>query len=587
MTRRAVLASVFALAAATALVLGACGGGDATPAVIPSPAPTTRPVPTPTAAPAPTATAAPAATSTVAPTVVPTPAGGAVATPTVLQGKRGGTLQLSVLSAYLAFYDTYESRGGVPTRNPHLSNLIWPDPYNPQALVGDAAEGWEFSRDGTVLTFKLRPGIKFHDGMPLTSKDVVYNVSRAWKPLTPKMVAFKGRINVLQSVEAVDDLTVRLTLSAPSATLLTALSISFFLLYPAHIPFPEKDAEYRQSLVGSGPFKLKAQDPNVKTEYVRNDAYFKPGLPYLDGVVLNAITDDAAVFAAFRTARLDAVSLDYASIENQTDTLVREQGFIRYPITPGLYGIHLSQKPPFNDARVREAISLALDREAVLATSFQGKGSAYASPLLPPERGGQFGFSEEQMKQRPGFRPEKRAEDIARAKQLLAEAGVDPSKYSPVFLGLTALATLSESLEASVRTLGFRTKLDMANSAAYGDRQVAGDFDMTLAIMSILADDPLDHLGTWVLTGAGSNFGKWSDPALDKLFLDQDKDLDASKRKQTLAQLQDLVLKDNHTVLGVWRGSYSGHMPWVKNYPSKLPFGFSPRFKWEQVYLER
>ena len=564
---------VGAMAVLTAVIAAACGGSDATA------------TPAPTATTAPTATRPPAPATPAPPT--PTPLGGVIPTPISVQGKRGGTMQLSSLPAYLTTFDTFDANGrsGVPTRNPMLNSLIWTDPYNPQVLVGDLAEGWQLSDGGKVITFTLRKGAKFHDGSPVTSRDVVYNIQRGWKPPVARMNFFQSRFQSIQSVEAIDDVTTRVTLSTPSNYFLTSLAGTSFLIYPAGA-FPDKEAEFKANPIGSGPFKIKTQD-TVKIEYVRNEAYFKPGLPYLDGLVINAIGDDNAVFAAHRSGRIDAISLDYASLENQTDILIKEQGFIRYPITPGLYSLHLnSKRAPWDIAKVREALALAVDHEAILATWLDGKGVAAAAPLLPPERGGKFGYSADQMKVKPGFKPDKTA-DRARAKQLLAEAGVDPSKFSPSIIGTAALRVLGEGIEASVRDLGFRPKLELLGSAELTDRSLAGTFDIDAAIMSTSADDPLDHLGPWVITGAGSNFGKWSDPDLDKLFVDQDKELDPSKRQVLLNQIQDRVLADNHTIPGVWRGSYSGNMPWVKNYPGKLPFGFAHRFRWEQVYIER
>ena len=205
--------------AIASLVLAACGGGAATPtAVPPSPAPTARPSPTaapavasptaPTAtAPAPRVTAAPPGpTPTPAPTVSPPPS-----------ARRGGLLQLRGIVP-LVTWDTYDARGrgDFYVTAPLLNNLIWVDPYGDgRAVVGDVAERWQVSQDGRVLTFTLRRGVQFHDGTPLTSKDVVYNLERAWKPRSPTMTLFRGRFAPIAGIEAPDESTVRITLSVP------------------------------------------------------------------------------------------------------------------------------------------------------------------------------------------------------------------------------------------------------------------------------------------------------------------------------------------------------------------------------------
>jgi len=386
------------------------------------------------------------------------------------------------------------------------------------------------------------------------------------------------------SVHATDDFTVRLTLTAPSNYLLQALGTPQFLLYPSQTPFPEKLDDFKKSPMGSGPFKVKNQDGQTKLELVRNEAYWKPNLPYLDGVTMYGLLGPA-VLSAFRTGKLDAVNLDHPFIANDTDVIVKEQGFVRYPIVPSSYGPHFNQKAPWTDPRVRQAVSLALDRKAIYDVWLKDKGTPYAPPLLPPEMGGLWGISIEAMKTRPGFRDAK-AEDLARAKQLLAEAGVNPGNITVSFMSTNQLPDLAEVEDSGLRALGFKTKLDLVDSATQGTRLRAGDFDIATASIGIQVDDPLNNISPFVTTGGSGNDGKWSDPELDRLMADQDKELDVAKRKQLLIQVQEVIMRDNFTIVAVWQGAWIGNMPWVKNYPVG-PFSWSPKFRWEQIWIDR
>ena len=98
-------------------------------------------------------------------------------------------------------------------------------------------------------------------------------------------------------------------------------------------------------------------------------------------------------------------------------------------------------------------------------------------------------------------------------------------------------------------------------------------------------DDPSDYLAQWVRTGGAFNYAKWSNPKLDELLTEQDRTLDVGKRKQLVLEMQEIVLRDRHVIQSVFRTSFVGYMPWVKNFPPRLPFIFSPWYRWEQVYL--
>ena len=601
-----------ALAAGAALIAAACGSES--PTATPAPAPTATPTPAPTRAPAtpvptptqapptatppqtavvpPTATTAPLPTSGPAPTVTPVPPTPTavpqqgVPTPIVQGGERGGTLQIKAINMPVA-WDTIDARGRGDIHNisPLLNNLIWPDPYGDGGtLVGDLASGWQVSPDGKAITFSLRRGVTYHDGTPFTSKDVVYNFDRGWKPRTATMTAFRAALSVIEKIEAPDDFTVRVTLSQASNAFLANIGQTQFMMYPSGQPFPEKLDDWKKSPIGTGPFRLKNVDPNVRLEFIRNPAYFRPNLPYLDAINMPIIPAADVVLAAFRAGRLDATNFDSTAIERNTKVLADAQGFISQRITNHGEIFMFQQKEPFTDARVREAIDLALDRPALLTLWLEGRGVAYAPPLLVPELGGKWGISAETMKTRPGYRDDKK-DDLARARQLLKDAGIDPTKFTINVVGGNLYPTPGAVMERTLADLGFKTKLENLSSAEQADRAQRGAFDMLEQSTTISVDDPGDYLIPWVKTGAGFNFTKASNPKLDDLLAEQDRTLDVAKRKQMLLDAQEIILKDRFVVQSVFRTSFVGYQPWVKNFPPKLPFIFSPWYRYEQVSL--
>ena len=572
-----------------ALLGAACGGSDATA----TPAPTATRPPAPTFAPTPTtaATPIPPTATRSAPTAAPpTPVPTLAPVPTATSGgaKRGGILQLRGIQP-LVSGDTFDSRGRADFYlvASVLNNLIWTDPYaGGNTLSGDLVERWEVGDNGTALTFFLRRGVRYHDGTPLTSKDIAYNLDRGWKPRNGTMTIFRNLFAPIQSISTPDDLTVKVTLSSASNSFAASLATVGVLMYPAGVPFPEKADQWKQSLIGTGPFKLKSTD-TAKLELVRNEGYWRPGLPNVDGIVFTFMGSNDIAVPALRTGRTDLESY----VGTAVDILFNEFGaskspYVFFTTNFSINSLHINQRPPWTDPKVREALSLALDRQAIVDIWLRGRGGAFPAPLLSPERGGQWGIPAEQMKTRPGFRPDKTA-DLARAKALLAEAGVDPSKVTVNIVQVGLNVQFGEVAERSVASLGFKTKLDSLAGLDRTERSLRGDFDILDSLAVFQFDDPNDYLGAEVRTGGALNFGKWSDPQLDALFAEQDKTLDMAKRKQLLLQLQDLVLTDRYYIPGINRDGTGVYMEWVKNYPAKLPYWWSPRYRYESVWLDR
>lgn len=580
------------LALTGALLVAACGGGEATPVSQPTAAPRPSATAAPSGAPTPTlrATAVPsppAPTATAVPATTPTPR------PVAPVGKRGGILQVHILQGQPFDYDTYVAGGpaqaGHEVWQPVFNNLIQPDPYGDgKTLVGDAAERWDFSQDGKVLTFFLRKGINFHDGVPLTAKDVAYNIDRTRSPRGPQPMHYRAQLQVVDKIETPDDYTVRLTLTRLSNALLRVLATNTMTVYPSHFPFPEKKDEFRKNPIGSGPFKVKSVDPGARVELLRNDTYWKPGLPYLDGINLTVMAREIYV-AALQTGRIDVASLLIIAL---TPTLVkslqRDRGFVPQRVTTGPIFIHLNQRPPWTDERARAAFSLALDRQAIVDLALEGEGTGYAPPLLPPELGGQWGLSIDVMKSRPGYRADK-TQDLARAKALLAEAGISPAQVTVTIAASISPPLWYETIDPALRALGFKTDIKVESTVDSASRLQRGDFDIFPGSASITFDDPLDFLANYALSTGSLNYGKWSNPEIDRLMREQDAVLDVPKRKQMLVDVQNIILDQyfGAVIPSVYRYGFMGYMPWVKNYYPNLPFLHSPRMRWEQVWLER
>jgi peptide/nickel transport system substrate-binding protein len=574
---------IVALAAVLSLVVAACGSAER-----PTPEP-----PAPTATPRPTATAmamAPTAT-TAPPTPTATPeAGGnmAVMADAPTASSLGGTMQLRIIGPFPLAWDTYNRRGWIEYSvfGPILNNLVWKDPYGPDGsyFSGDLAESWEFFNDGTTLTINLKQGVQYHNGTPFTARDAVYNLDRAINPRNPQATFFQARMKAMDSVQQVDDYVVQINLNSPSNVFFPALTLSGMLMYPSEFPFPERHEEWKASPIGTGPFKTSAIQGGTKYELVRNENYFKEGLPYLDAISMTNMSNEAGV-AAFRAGKLHATNLDSSPTQYQLPELQREHGWVPVPINLSVNPIHLNQKFPFTDPKVRRAVDLAVDRGAVLRTWLRGNGSQFAPPMIPPELGGSWGISTKELETRLEYKDDK-TEALAQAKSLLAEAGVNAGDITISVIGNTTYPQYAETIEQSIRDLGFKTKLEILPGGEATSRLVQGDFDIYVTTMSLFMDDPGDNLATNVTTEGAFNYGKWETPKNDELVAEQDRTFDFTKRHALITELQERVLEQDQTIPIVVRFGFHGYLPSLKNWPPNIQFLHDNIFRWEQVYLD-
>ncbi|MBI3742953.1 MAG: hypothetical protein HY261_01525 [Chloroflexi bacterium] len=343
-----------AISLAVILTLSACGGGGSNATATPNA--TQAPRSSPTAA----ATSAPQPTATPAPTPTPQP-------------RRGGVLVMRLAQGW-QIRDTYDARGGFAQvlTSSMTNTLVTTNPYNfksSEEIIGDLARTWEVSADGLTYTFKLNPGVAWHDGTPFTAKDVVYSFNRGINPPAPQVTFNRNRLANVAKIEAPDDATVVITGKVPSASFLRGLSMNFMQIMPSHIP---DMGVWNTKVTGTGPFKLKTDRPTEVVEVERNAAYWKKdgagqALPYLDGLTYFIISDATNAYAAFRTGRIRAnpgtydsdwapqhipeIQADFPGINQQKYTSSRWDVLIN------------SNNPSFQDLRVRQAVSLALSRQ--------------------------------------------------------------------------------------------------------------------------------------------------------------------------------------------------------------------------------
>ncbi len=398
---------LFALFLILALVVVACAAPPTS--VPPTRAPVSTNPPAPTSAPVatnPPATSAPATKASAA-TAVPT------AATTAAQVKRGGTLTIAYQGAIKTLVSAVDpGKTGIAILNNTVENLLGYDEAYATLISGVAKGLPETSADFKTFTFKLREGIKFQNGKELTSEDVKYTFQRLLDPAYGSTYGTLYR-TYIDTVETPDKYTVVFKMKIPWAT---------FPAYAGgnHARIETKETaespDYGKTLFnGTGPFMIKQWVQGDRVVLVRNPNYWNAGpnnMPYLDQVIVRTIPDTSAMLAAFEAGEIDViVEPDFKDLKRYASD--PKYKVIAVPGTDSTQFIFNTARPPFNDKRLRQAISKGIDRKEIVDTLFYG----YADPA------GDF-FSNIAWAHDPTI---KAPYDPETAKSLLKEAGYGPS----------------------------------------------------------------------------------------------------------------------------------------------------------------
>ena len=431
-------------------VIAAARAAVAAPA--PQPIPTVAPVAFPT--PAPTATAAPAPRPTATPAAAATPAPG---TP-----RYGGVLRLALQrDPFSDGFSPYANFSGVKAQvNSLIFSRLFRKDNNSFELVGDLAEAWEVTADGRIWTIRLRGDARFHDGSPVTATDVQQSMQAM---LESTGFVFQELREAVNDIVVVDDLTVVIFLREPFAPFLDVLASAWAPIVPAR--FLNDGVEWSaERLVGSGPFRVGEYRPGEVLVVDRDPGYFRQALPYVDRVEFFFVSDRATQLAAFRTGKLDFAGastgsgLDSSELEEirRSESAVLFEG---WAVAPALR--FDTQNPPFNDARVRRAVALSIDRPLWDAELNNGRGRLeFPIPSLYfPE----WAHPESAVKEVLAYDPDQ-------AKRLLVEAGFPDGLQTVLYVWAERYMLGAELIADMLSRVGIEVELRHEERAALRER---------------------------------------------------------------------------------------------------------------------
>ncbi|MCC7428111.1 MAG: ABC transporter substrate-binding protein [Alphaproteobacteria bacterium] len=506
--------------------------------------------------------------------------------------KRGGTLRVSN-GGDPPDYDVLQTATYLTqfVGAPCYSTLMRVDPADYSRLQPDLAERWEVSADGKTVTFHLRDGVVFHNGSPLTSADVVYSLERIRNPPRGIVSPRRGLLGNVDGIEAPGPRTVVVRLKAPQPDFLFMVSNPFNVIYSKAVaePLDAQGTGMKRQIMGTGPFRLGRAVNGQIYEFERFDRYYG-GPAHLDKIQMFPIRGEIERGAALQGRRIDA-SFFFAN-ESVLQNLRQVQGMtaLRRPTPTFINLIPQVEKKPFDDVRVREALSLALDRDAFIKTVGPLAGAFFHSMgLLPP--GSPHSLSAEEIKQfggydtLPGLGGNLEA-NRRRARELLRAAGVPEGfKVSLLARGdIPAFRDSSINIAAQLKNIGLDATVDVRDAGAFYTLETTGQFELVAHSVAIAGSLPDQILGEGYTSFGGRNYGKWRDDSLDTLYRQQSSELDPAKRGQLIKQFQLAFLKTYYQINLAWVGYGAAHSNTMKGWTA-LPDLYA-NMNLHQVWLD-
>lgn len=463
------------------------------------------------------------------------------ATGAMAQGKVGGELRVA-LHRDPARLEPHISQGAssVSVQGSIYDTLVEYDENG--ELAPALAESWTIT-DETVYTFHLRRGVTFHNGQPFTAADVIASFDRIGAEETG--ATRKATIDSMHSYEALDDYTVRVELKAPNAVLLHELaSNASYIVSEADI---ESGFNFTNQANGTGPFVLESWEPNGKYIVVKNPNYWRPGLPYLDRIVMTPIVDDRARVSALQSGEVhltEYVPWQYMGL------LEFDYEVLPYSDAFNTIRLHHTEGPTANKY-LRQALNYIVDREEVLMFAFGGEGSVITGPLQPP--GSPF-YSKDLENYY--------VKDHAKALELLTKAGYNSPADVPVLeltSGVIAVhAETAEVVRQQLEKFGLRIRWKSVESVR--PARVSGEYTIMMDGLGMTWPDP-DFLRAYFHSeGTGHATGvKMSVPELDELLERGINTTDEAKRREIYRQAEEIILDEAPWIFLFWRSQAYAH----------------------------
>ena len=471
-----------------------------------------------------------------------------------------------------------------------FNNLVMFDQHVKQdslkSIVPDLATGWSWNEDGTEVTFPLRQGVRWHDGKPFTAADVVctwdllMEKSQEKLRFNPRKSFYKN----LDQVTANGDYEVTFHLKRPQPAFVMLLASGFSAIYPCDVP----PAQMRQHPIGTGPFKFVEFKPNEDIKVARNPDYWKPGLPYLDGIEYKIIRNPATAVLAFVSGQVDmtfpfnlTIPL-LKDVRNQVPQAICE-------VTPsGGVNRHVlvnRTAPPFDNRDLRRAMALSIDRKAFIDILTEGQGEIGGVLQPPPE--GLWGMPPDLLKTLSGYDPDVR-KNRTEARQIMEKLGYGPNHRLPIKVSTRDLPVYRDPaviLIDQLKQVYIDGELEMIDLSRYFPKIMRKEFTVGLNLQTS-GPDPDPILDLFYGCGSSLNWDGYCNPEVDKLIAQQSQEADEARRKQLVWKIERELAEDVARPIIFYERAATCWQPYVKGQTMMVNSIFNGNRR-EDVWLDK
>jgi peptide/nickel transport system substrate-binding protein len=454
------------------------------------------------------------------------------------------------------------------------------------SIVPDLAESWAWSGDKKTLTFKLRQGVKWHDGKPFTSADVkcTFDLLMGKSQQKFRKNPRKSWYDQVADVSVNGDYEASFNLKRPQPALLALLASGYTPIYPCHV----SPAEMRTHPIGTGPFKFVEFKANESIKLTRNPDYFKKGLPHLDGIEFTIISNRSTAILAFVAGKFDMTFPTEVSIPLLKDVKSQAPNAVCV-VEPNNVSTNIivnSSSPPFDNLDIRRALALALDRKAFISIMFEGQGDIGGTMLPAP--GGVWAMPKEMLETIPGYGPDVNANREA-ARQLMQKAGYGPDKHLQVKVSTRNIAVYRDPaviLIDQLKTIYVDAELEVVETANWFAKVARKDYALGLNLTGNSVDDPDQSFYENYSCESERNYTNYCNKDIEKLFDQQSMETDLAKRKKLVWEIDKKLQEDVARPIIFHARTGTCWQPYVKGVTIMVNSSYNG-YRYEDVWLDK
>jgi peptide/nickel transport system substrate-binding protein len=515
---------------------------------------------------------------------------GLAATGPAMAQKQGGTLRVyhrdspaSMSIHEEATWSTIMPMMGV------FNNLVLYDQHIKQNTLAtirpELATSWSWNEDGTELTFKLRHDVKWHDGKPFTAADVkctwdlLLGRGKEKLRLNPRETWYLNLAEITTNGD--DEATFRM--KRPQPAFLALLASGDSPVYPCHVPA----RDMRSHPIGTGPFKFVDYKPNQSLKVERNPDYWKPGLPYLDGIEYTIVPNRSTAVLGFIAGKFDMTFPHEITVPLLKDIHSQAPQAIceTVPLNVGVT-VAVNRKPPFDNIDARRAVAMALDRQAFIDILGEGQGDVSAVMLPPPE--GIWGIPLEQLRPLPGY-----GLDVAKSREqgreIMRRLGYGPEKPLKLTVSARNIAAYRDPgaiLIDQLKSIGIDGELETVETANWIPKLMRKDFTLAVSLSGSAVDDPDQIFYESYVCKSPRNYTGYCNPEVEALIDKQSTETDPEKRKQIVWDIERRMIEEGVRPVIYHARQATCWQPQVKNVTLMVNSAYNG-WRMEDAWLDR